>query len=481
LNLAEVLFETADSSPESLALTDLHNDDSVTYGALAEAVQSLAGIFREQGVLKGQRIGLEAPNTTGHVVAAFALLATGACVVPVAPGIGDGETARLLREIRVNALLSWPGARRQGQRLTDGPCEGYVLDWTDREAEAPTGFAESDPAFVRFTSGTTGASKGVILSHAGTLERAAAAAQALQLTRADRIGWVLPLAYHFAATMTSYVRVGAHVLLCPETNPGALVDALRRSEATVLYASPLHFDRLRGLESRRGPLPALRLAISTTASLPAGVREAFERLYDTRVGQAYGLIEAGLPCINTGQDGLAPESVGRPSPGYEMTVLGEEGRPLPKTEVGEIAVRGPGLFSGYFSPWLAREDVVQSGFFRTGDLGFVDHDGSLHLEGRKKSCLNVAGVKVFPEEIESWLDAFPGVRESRVSARDHHRLGQVPVAEVVLEPGHTLDALALRTHCALELSSFKIPIEFTEVASVPRTPGGKILRRAQTE
>jgi acyl-coenzyme A synthetase/AMP-(fatty) acid ligase len=221
----------------------------------------------------------------------------------------------------------------------------------------------------------------------------------------------------------------------------------------------------------------VRLALSTSAPIAPAVMERFASTYGVPVGQAYGIIEAGLPCINLGTDGLPASSVGRVVPGYEVAVFAEDGHRQPAGTPGEIGVRGNGLFSAYYAPWVLREEISRDGWFLTGDVGWVESDGALFLQGRKKAVIFVAGLKFFPEEVEACLNECPGVKESRVFGTPHAHLGQVPHAEVVLDPSRPpLDTL--RAHCARALSSYKVPHEFTIVDAIARTPGGKILRHA---
>jgi acyl-coenzyme A synthetase/AMP-(fatty) acid ligase len=263
--------------------------------------------------------------------------------------------------------------------------------------------------------------------------------------------------------------------MCPDTLPGALVEAIRRFGASIFYASPLHFERLGNL-SAAAPLASLRLALSTSAPITAAVLERFESAYGVPVGQAYGIIEAGLPCINPGTEGLPAASVGRPVPGYDVAVFSDDGERLPAGALGEIALRGAGLFSAYYAPWRLRELVTREGWFSTGDIGGFDASGALTLKGRKKAVIFVAGLKFFPEEVEERINEFPGIKESRVFGRPHPHLGEVPCAEIVLTAPRC-DVGALRAHCAQALSAYKVPVEFKVVAAIPRTPGGKILRR----
>jgi long-chain acyl-CoA synthetase len=481
MDLADFLQASAARHANRPAATDVRSGRSLRYGELAREAERVAGFLAAQGVGPGQRIGLMAPNGLAYLPAAFGLLATGACLTPLASHLTPAERAQIMTEVRLNGWLSWPRADRLPDPagpaiLAGGTCDGFAFQWTDRGAEGPAEFPKLNPAFVRFTSGTTASSKGVVLSHEATAARVQAADAVLGLSEEDRILWVLPLAYHFAVTIVAYVKAGAHVLLCPDTLPGALVDSIRQLEPTVLYASPLHFERLGNLKPGK-PLRSVRICLSTSAPITPAVMDRFATVYGVPVGQAYGIIEAGLPCINLRTDGLPATSVGRPVPGYEVAVFSDEGERVAAGALGEIGLRGSGLFSAYYAPWRLREQLTRDGWFLTGDIGWLDEGGALHLKSRKKAVIFVAGLKFFPEEVEDCINQFPGIKESRVLSRPHPRLGEVPCAEIVLQAGGcNLDAL--KAHCARALSPYKVPLEFTVVEAVPRTPGGKILRRS---
>jgi acyl-CoA synthetase (AMP-forming)/AMP-acid ligase II len=480
VNLADVLAASGARHGDRPAVTEVRSGRSVTYASLAREADRVAAFLRAEGVEPGQRIALVGANSAAYVAAAFGLLATGACLVPIPTNVTTAEMATLVHDVDVNGCLAAPGAGPPGGTapagtLEGGECDGFTFAWIDRHAKAPPELDALEAAFIRFTSGTTARSKGVVLSHAATAARVDAADAVLRFTPEDRILWVLPLAYHFAATIVAYVKAGAHVLMCPDTLPRGVVDAIRRFAATVVYASPFHFERLGNLPAA-GPLATVRLALSTSAPITAAVMERFESRHGVPVAQAYGIIECGLPCINARTDGLPATSVGRPVPGYEVAVFSEAGERVDAGVPGEIGVRGAGLFSAYYAPWRRREALTRDGWFLTGDIGRLDAAGALHLEGRKKAVIFVAGVKFFPDEVEECINRFPGIKESRVRGDAHPRLGQVPRAEIVLA-GTGCDVDALRAHCARALSPYKVPVEFSVVTAIPRTPGGKILRR----
>jgi long-chain acyl-CoA synthetase len=479
MNLVEFLYASAERHAPRRAVTDVRSGRSLSYGQLAREAHRVAALLKSEGVEPGQRIGLLAPNDPAYLPAAFGLLASGACFVPLASNLTPAEITEIVRDVQLNGCLAWPKAdafpTATGHAIVQGgECDGFRFQWIDRVVEAPAQFYSLNTAFIRFTSGTTAGSKGVVLSHEATAARVKAADHVLKFSEEDRILWVLPLAYHFAVTITAYVRAGAHILMCPDTLPRAMVDAVRRHQPSVLYAAPLHFERMASL-GPSAPLTSVRVTLSTAAPISPAVMDRFESVYGIPVGQAYGIIEAGLPCINLGTEGLPVTSVGRPVPGYEVAVLSEEGGRLAPGTMGEIAVRGDGLFSAYYSPWRLREQVTRDGWFQTGDLGWIDHSGALHLKGRKKAVIFVAGLKFFPEEVEDCINQFPGITESRVFSRPHAHVGEVPCAEVVLD-SRGCDLGALKAHCARALSSYKVPLEITVVDVVPRTPNGKICR-----
>ena len=480
MNLADLVHASAGRFPQRRAVTDAGTGQSLTYADLDQEIERVRTFLLRVGVAPGQRIGLLAPNAVAYLPAAFGLLAAGACLVPIAANLTPTEVRKIASEVQVNGCLAWPEAGpvvggSDRHTLAGGTCDGFTFEWLARGLEGPAALRRLNPAFIRFTSGTTADRKGVVLSHEATAARVDAADRVLRLTEEDRILWVLPLAYHFAVTIVAYVRAGAHILLAADTLPATIVDSIRRLRASVLYASPLHFERMSTLSSM-GPLAGVRVALSTSAPISPAVMQRFESVYGVPVGQAYGIIEAGLPCINRGCDGLSPRSVGRAVPGYEVAAFSDTGARLPAGASGEIGVRGDGLFAAYYAPWRLREDLTRDGWLLTGDIGRLDDTGALYLEGRKKAVIFVAGLKFFPEEVEECINEVPGVKESRVFATPHPHLGQVPRAEVAFATP-TPDLDAVRAHCARALSPYKVPVEFIAVESTAKTAGGKILRR----
>lgn len=460
----------------------------VSYARLAEVVAVLARELRAHGLARDDdavpRIGLAGPNGTAYVALALAVLRAGGCVVPIASELSAPERAELVRAVHPRAVLLADGARWDGPgagsaralgaspvaaSLVPDPCAG------ERSPHDEVRLATLDPAFIRFSSGTTGASKGVVLSHRTLLARIAAADRGLGIGAEDRILWVMSMAHHFAASILLYLARGAATVLVGAHMPADVLAAARGHAATVFYAAPFHYALLAASRSDAA-WPSLRLAVSTAAALPAATARAFDDRFGVPVAQALGIIEAGIVAVNESPR-ERPESIGRPLPDFAAELRDEAGRVVDTGEVGELFVRGPGMLDAYLWPFRTRDEILRDGWFATGDLAIAAADGSLRLAGRARSVINVSGMKCFPEEIEAVLERHPAVAAARVFGRPHPQVGAVPVAEVVAkDPARPPEPRALATHCRAALARFKVPVEFRLVGALPRTASGKLKR-----
>jgi long-chain acyl-CoA synthetase len=450
------------------------------YGELLDRVSQVAGVlrglpaFRRGGV---PRIGLACHSGVDYIVLALAILKTGACLVPVADELTADERAELLERTGPHAVLLGRGiAWRRHEAAEITSLDGVA--WLDlgepdfaREAE----FTALDPAFIRFSSGTTGRSKGVILSHRRLEERVVSANAALGICPGDRVLWMLPMAHHFAVSIILYLYHGACTVIGEDHLATQVLDLAKRSGATVIYGSPFHYALL-AADNGDYRWPQLRLAVSTAAPLPAATAAAFASRFGKPLVQGLGIIEIGLPLLNTGGAEEEPTAVGRPLPAYDVELRDEEGVPVSAGRVGELWVKGPGMFDAYLSPWQTAAEVCVAGWFPTGDLAETDAAGRVFIRGRKKSVINVSGMKVFPEEVEAVIERHPEVERCRVFGVRHAVLGSVPAVEVIPAAGSHPDPRALVAWCRGRLSPYKIPARVSLVPSLPLTASGKIRR-----
>ncbi len=445
MNIVEQIFARADRA----AIALIADGEEVIYGRLLEMAETAA---RPIASLPCARVGLDCPNGIAHVVLALAIVRAGKCLVPIASELAPPERARLISETGIGAIVGADGSVREVEIAPE-------LAFDEAQLSA------LNPAFIRFSSGTTGRSKGIVLSHESLLARVTAANRGLGITAADRVVWILPMAHHFAVSIMLYLLHGAATVIVTSHLAEDVLAAARAHGGTVLYGAPFHHALL-AAEGSGLPWPTLRLAVSTAATLPAVTALAFEKRYGVPLSQGLGVIEVGLPLLNLSAPRDKPSSVGKPLPGYDCEVRD-----------GEIFLRGPGMLDAYLNPWRIRADILEDGWFRTGDLGRVDEDGDIFLEGRSHSVINVAGLKCFPEEIEAVICAMPEVRFARVVGKPHPRVGAVPVAEVVArDAAHPPKISELAAHCRASLSRYKVPVDFKLVDKLPLTPSGKIKR-----
>jgi long-chain acyl-CoA synthetase len=225
------------------------------------------------------------------------------------------------------------------------------------------------------------------------------------------------------------------------------------------------------------PWSSLRLAVSTAAALTPATAQAFDARYGVPLSQGLGIIEVGLPFLNTAAPRKHPVSIGAPTEdvAFELREPDTNAEVAPG-ETGELWIHTDGMLDAYLNPWrLQKEILADNRWFRTGDLARLAPDGHLYLQGRTRTVINVAGMKCFPEEIEAVLRNHPGVREARVRGQVHPYYGAVPVADIVpIEPRP--EARDLRAYCGNYLANYKVPVEFVFARAIPKTPSGKIKR-----
>ncbi len=474
----------------------LHPDDApavhdgrrlVTYGELFAGAKPVADAIRDAAAPLGRRprVGLHCPNGLDYIMLAMGILLADACLVPLAEELTAEERDEITRTTALDLIL------QHGGSSPPTPAAGGTPPWhlelltclpavaSAKEGHFEPAFPEDEfqalnPAFIRFSSGTTGTSKGVVLSHESLLARITAANEGMRIGPEDRILWMLPMAHHFAVSIVLYLHAGALTLLESSPTREDVLACAERHEATVIYGSPFHFAQL---AADRGDFdwPSLRLAVATAAKLPEATGRAFHQRFGTPLVQGLGIIEVGLSVLNLDAALKKPGSLGKPLPAYTVELRDPDGRTVADGTPGEFHVRGPGLLDAYLVPW--NPNPLQNGFFASGDLVMRDADGHLTLVGRLKSVINVAGMKVFPEEVEAVLNLHPAVKASRVLGRDHPQMGQIPVAEIIpADPEAPPKPAALQRYCREHISAYKVPLRYGVVDEIPLTASGKVRR-----
>jgi malonyl-CoA/methylmalonyl-CoA synthetase len=452
---------------------------ALTHGELDDRAARVAGFLRARSVAPGDRVLLCAPASMDLVVAYLGIVRAGATAMPCDAALTASELGHLLRDGEPVAAFLADGAR---ERLDEA---GHDLETVVAiGGEAGLGEAlESDPvppeprpgpAMLAYTSGTTGAPKGVPLTHGNVLASTRGVVLAWRWSADDVLVHALPLSHqHGLSGVHLTLLTGSRAVILARFDPATLCAAIRERRATVLFAVPAMYERLDGWDGiGDADLRSLRLAVSGSAPLPAALAERARGWLGQLPLERYGSTEAGLNVSNACDGPRRPGRVGWPLPGVELRLDGDD---------GEILVRGPQVFEGYWRrPDATAEALTEAGWFRTGDLGRLDpDDGSLEITGRSKELIISGGMNVYPREVEAVLEEHAAVARVAVAGVPSERWGEEVVAFVV--PAGELDADALIGHCRERLSAYKCPKRVVALEELPVNRMGKVQRDALAE
>ena len=476
LPVYEILRDAAKKWPANPAVYDEHG--MINFQQLYNEAEELRNQLIKLGIKEGMGIGVMAGNGRNFIIGIFAAVGTGAAVMPMSPQLKKAEIDEILKNAKLHAIIDDQSSIQPLDnmetviRMKKGSFRFSFTNIHNSVAFAP--FVHQ-PAFIRFTSGTTGKSKGVIVSHQSVLERITGANNGLELGPTDTVIWVLPMAYHFIVSIILYVKFGAAIAVAKDFLAKNIIEITNRHKGTLLYASPVQI-RLLANDAGTEQMPSLKKVISTSAAISPEVCKAFKERFKLDVSQAYGIIEIGIPILNYVKSAEHPEAVGYALPGYTVDILDENYNPLPNGGIGNLGIKGPGMFDAYLVPPTLQKDVLQNGYFLTADYASKAEDGLITIEGRSKSVINISGLKVFPEEVEAVLEMIPEIKQARISSSPHPLLGQIIEGEIVLHEGATIDVEDVLTYCKKRLSAFKAPQRLKIVESLPMTGSGKVQR-----
>jgi malonyl-CoA/methylmalonyl-CoA synthetase len=484
-NLATQLLSTA--SPGA-AFIEKPDGAILTYADTAQATARLAHRLVELGVRPGDRVAAQIERSGEAIHLYLACLRVGGVYLPLNTAytlpeleyfIGDAKPALVVcGPSRVEAVRRFAGAHAAVETL-DAHGGGSLMEGVGTKAsrfdDAPR--AEDDLAAVLYTSGTTGRSKGAMLSHGNLASNARALAQCWRYTASDRLIHALPL-FHthglFVAVNVTMIA-GASIILLDKFDPNVVLAQFER--ATVLMGVPTFYTRLLqhpGLT--RNAVGHMRLFISGSAPLSADTHEEWRGRTGHAILERYGMTETNMNTSNPYEGERKPGSVGPPLAGIEIRIADpQSGERLPDGEPGEIEIRGPNVFKGY---WGMRDKTASEfrpdGFFRSGDVGLIDADGYLHIVGRAKDLIISGGYNVYPRELEDEIAQIRGVTESAVVGLPDADMGEAVAAVVIRAQGSSLTSTDVRRALESRLARYKLPKMIVFAKALPRNAMGKV-------
>jgi len=487
--LADHLTRAARTTPDAPLFCDPEGMVKLTYGSFLAQAEAIAAVLLSVGLQPGDRVAVQAPKTPEMVQLYLGTVMAGGVFLPLNTAYTPSEMAYFLNDAAPLVLVCDPEsvdtladiAHANGVRhvFTLGNDGGGSLRAARDVAGSgfnPVPRGPEDMAAVLYTSGTTGRSKGAVLSHRSLVSNAQALVQLWRFEPADVLLHALPI-FHIHGLFVALnitLTAGASCLWFPAFDAPAVLNALPR--ASVMMGVPTFYTRLSGLPGLAQATRNVRLFVSGSAPLLAETHRQWQAVTGQAILERYGMTETNMNTSNPYDGERRPGTVGFPLPGVELRVSDPaSGVPLPQGEIGSIEVRGPNLFSGYLNlPEKTAEEMRTDGFFITGDLGRIDAEGYLHIVGRSKDLIISGGYNIYPREIELLLDSMPGVVESAVFGVPHPDMGEAVVAVVVPERGNTLTEAGLLAGLSMQLARFKQPRRILIVDEVPRNAMGKV-------
>jgi len=497
MNWFAVLAHHANRTPDK-AMT-VFEGETTSYGEMARRAVALAAGLSGRGVGRGDVVALLSYNCPEFLETVFAANYLGAIAMPVNWRLAAPEVRYILEHSGARALVCDESLVALGDEATRGiepalarACVSPVATngWTTLAdlratphpaARVPVG--ADDVHRLMYTSGTTGRPKGVMITHANLTWKNLAHVIEFGFTSSD-LGLACGPLYHVGAldlTTTSLIAAGATTIIHRTFDASAVVDELERSRVTTVWLAPAMVNAIMALpDIEQRELSSVRVVVNGGEKMPIPLIERIQRVFPSAwFADAYGLTETVSGDTFLDRDSIVSKlgSVGRTCLYLELDIWDKEGSSLPAGEQGEIVMRGPKVFKGYWRDPDATLAAFAGGWFHTGDIGIRDDDGYLFIVDRLKDMIVSGGENIASSEVERVLYEHDSVLEAAVVGRPDDRWGEVPVAFVVLREDAGVTTDVLLEHCRAQLARFKVPKEITLLDALPRNPSGKILKR----
>jgi malonyl-CoA/methylmalonyl-CoA synthetase len=473
-------------------VTALEYEDAVgghstlTFGEIDARSNRVARLLRDRGFATGDRLGIFLANRVEFIDLVLACVKLGVIVVPINILYRQRELSHIVADAEPKLVVTTLDSRSllpEGAGFLDVDEVRAVASKPEVVPSVRLPLDGDTPAAIVYTSGTTGRSKGAVLTHNNLAANALSLLTCWRITREDRYLAVLPLfhVHGLGNGLLTWLIGGTLMRLVERFDIERIPAICEEFQPTLFFGVPTIYVRLLELPDHLACQigPRMRLFVCGSAPLPGHILTSFEEKYGHRILERYGMSETLMNISNPYEGERRPGSVGFPLPGISVRVVDDEGHDVPDGAVGELLVRGPNVFAGY---WRQPEATAQaflppgvaSGWFRTGDLAERAADGYYTLRGRRNDLIISGGFNIYPREIEELLLEYPGVHDAVVCGQPDKRRGEIPVAYLVSD--RSIDPGALEDFCRRSLASFKLPRSFIRVESLPRNAMGKVMK-----
>jgi long-chain acyl-CoA synthetase len=504
VTVSDFLANSALRDPDRVALIESETGERISYSALDSQVSATAAALLESGLThsrSGDRVAMLMGNSIEFVVSYFGIVRAGLVPIPLNPGYTSREITEILVVSEAKVLLVSAEFAELGADSVPDSCPAMLCEEITSTRESIRNFlkesikslirkpdvkadfpkiAPDDLGLLLFTSGSDGTAKGVMLTHTNLVSNVSALLELRNppiVSAEDTVLAVLPLfhVYGLNTVLTMALAAGASVVILDRFDASESLEVIAREHITTVAGAPamyLMWSRIPGLADAMRPV---RLLSSGGAPLPVEVFNLFEELTGMRIFEGYGMTETSPVITSTVVDSRARAGcVGLPIAGTRIRIMADSGDEVELGDPGEIWVQGPGVFLGYWPGCDGGPD--SDGWFGTGDIGYQDQDGALHLVDRRRELIIVNGFNVFPREVEVALESLPDVAEAAVLGRPDPETGEAVSALIVVVPGSTATPESIGVAVAESLARFKCPTQIRIVGSLPRSATGKIAK-----
>lgn len=491
------LAEVAGLMPDKPAV--VWQGGQLTYAQLNSKVNQMARALINLGVEKGDRVAIQLLNVPEFAISYFAVFRTGAILVPINPVYKRREIDYILNDARPKVLITAPEFmgeiadiplqndinRPKIVLVSEKGIEGALsLEklMAGQSSEAITvDYEYTDTAEIIYTSGTTGVPKGAMLSHRNIHSNTEAIIKELEITDSERTLIVAPL-FHIAAQTncmaTTFYAGGTNYLVPRWVSALDTLKSLEEYKITYFFGPPTMLTLILNVpESNKFDLSSIRIFLTGAASMPVEVYYRFKEWFGIEPLEGYGLSETSpVVTFNPLHGKRKPGSIGLPIYGVDARIFDSEGNELPPGKVGEIVVRGPNVFQGYWNKRAETDEVLKGGWFYTGDLAYKDEEGYIFIVDRKKDMVIRGGQNIYPREIEEEVYKHPGVLECAVVGVPDPVMGEEVALFMTVKDGHKIDLNGLREFCSERMARYKVPRYYKIIDTLPKTASGKIMK-----